>query len=161
MTSSHETEATPSASAPEHPCSSPEAHQFDFWVGEWDLTWGESERGSNKITKTLGNCVILEEFNGTPAMEFHGLSVSVFNQRTNLWHQTWVDSSGGYLDFKGSYQDGRMIMNREAIIEGRPVTQRMVWYNLAEDSLDWNWERSFDGGETWEVVWHIRYRRKS
>jgi hypothetical protein len=24
--------------APEEPCSAPEASQFDFWVGDWELT---------------------------------------------------------------------------------------------------------------------------
>ena len=160
MPDSMDTETTQNSTSPETPCSTPEARQFDFWVGGWDLTWGEGDQGTNKISKTLGDCVILEEFNGVPAMDFQGMSVSVFNLRTGLWHQTWVDSGGGYLDFKGSFQDGKMVLSREAVIEGKPAVQRMVWYNIAAKSLDWNWERSFDGGETWEIVWYIRYRRK-
>ena len=146
---------------PDQPCSAPEARQFDFWLGEWDLTWGEGERGTNTISAILGDCVILEKFDGAPAIEFQGMSVSVFNQRTSLWHQTWVDSSGGYLDFTGSFKEGVMILSREATVDGRPVQQRMVWYNITAKSLDWNWERSSDAGKTWEIVWHIQYSRKS
>ena len=33
------------------------ADSFDFWVGDWDLTWtnkqGETKKGSNKILKIL------------------------------------------------------------------------------------------------------------
>ncbi len=161
MTKENDSNTAENSPVPDRPCDSPAGHQFDFWLGEWDLTWGEGEHGTNKITKILGDCVILEEFDGTPAMEFHGMSLSVFNQRTGLWHQTWVDSSGGYLDFKGSFQNEKMILSREAVIEGKSVLQRMVWYNLSEDSLDWNWERSLDSGETWKVAWHIRYVRRN
>ncbi len=24
-------------------------HEFDFWIGNWDLTWGENDRGTNRI----------------------------------------------------------------------------------------------------------------
>ena len=52
------------------------AKQFDFWLGEWDLTWGEDGRGTNRITLILDEQVIQEEFDGTPAISLKGLSVS-------------------------------------------------------------------------------------
>jgi hypothetical protein len=27
--------------------------QFDFWIGEWALTWAENGRGRNVVTKIL------------------------------------------------------------------------------------------------------------
>ncbi len=46
------------------PCSSVECNQFNFWVGDWDLTWTDAEgkiiHGSNRVEKTLGNCVVAE-----------------------------------------------------------------------------------------------------
>jgi hypothetical protein len=52
------------------PCKSPESSQFDFWLGEWECSWkdakGETKKGSNKINKILGSCVIEENFNGNP-----------------------------------------------------------------------------------------------
>jgi hypothetical protein len=40
------------------PCKEPQQKQFDFWVGEWDLTWpgktqAEVAHGSNSIKRTL------------------------------------------------------------------------------------------------------------
>ncbi len=40
------------------------------------------------------------------------------------------------------------------------VLQRMVWYDIMQDSLQWNWERSEDKGKTWTVLWKIKYTRK-
>ncbi len=142
------------------PCVHPDARQFDFWLGEWDLTWGEDGRGTNRITAILDGCVIQEEFDGTPTAPFRGLSVSSYNTAQEKWQQTWVDNNGGYLDFAGGFADGKMILSRKAVIEGKPVRQRMVWYNIAEDELDWNWERADESSEDWQIVWQIHYQRK-
>ena len=33
---------------------SPEASQLDFWVGDWDVSWGEGEKGTNQVVRILG-----------------------------------------------------------------------------------------------------------
>ena len=66
------------------PCTREEASQFDFWVGEWDLTWADGGKGSNHITKILGGCVIHEAFDGTPSMPLKGISVSTFDVSAGL-----------------------------------------------------------------------------
>ena len=137
-----------------------ELRQFDFWLGEWDLTWGDDGRGTNVITAVLDQRVIQEQFDGRPATPLQGLSVSTYNMQLGKWQQTWVDNSGSYLDFVGEFAAGKMILSREATLAGETILQRMVWYNIAEQSLDWNWERSTDGGETWQIMWHIHYQRK-
>ena len=142
------------------PCERAEARQFDFWLGEWDLTWADGGKGTNHITRILDGCVLQENFDGTPAIALKGVSVSVFDVRAGQWKQTWVDSSGSYLDFIGGMEDGKMVLNREMLLEGKPIKQRMVFYNIAENELDWNWERSNDNGATWTVLWHIHYKRK-
>jgi len=60
----------------------------------------------------------------------------------------------------GEKADGRMILSRQATVAGKTIHQRMVWYNVSEHALDWNWERSDDGGETWQVQWKIHYARR-
>lgn len=144
-----------------NPCAQPEAGQFDFWIGEWDLTWGEDGRGCNVIIRVLGGCVIEENFDGTPSIPLIGRSLSVFSAHYARWHQTWVDNQGSYLDFIGEWDEDeqRMVLERDDYPGGRPIKQRMVWYNINPVSLDWNWERSEDGGISWTVQWQIHYQR--
>ena len=146
-----------------NPCESPEFSQLDFWVGEWDLTWegpnGETKTGTNIITKVLGSCVIEENFDGAPGIPLKGKSISTYSPQKKAWIQIWVDNQGGYLDFTGQYVGGKMILSRQAERNGTPIFQRMVWYNISSDELDWNWEGSADG-VNWEVNWHIHYKRK-
>jgi hypothetical protein len=149
------------------PCKEPQQKQFDFWVGEWDLTWpgktpSEIAHGSNKINRTLDGCVVQENFSGGDAMSLRGMSVSTFDARAGKWKQTWVDNEGGYLDFVGEFTDGHMTLARQAIRpDGSRVQQRMVFKNITVQEFDWSWERSLDGGKTWQVVWPIHYKRKS
>jgi len=145
-------------------CNQPEQKQFDFWVGEWKLTWpgpkGEVQHGTNSIRTVLDSCVVEENFSGGEAMHLRGRSLSTFDARQGKWKQTWVDNEGGYLDFMGEFRDGRMILSREATGPGgNKFLQRMVFKNIGRNQLDWSWERSEDGGKSWKVVWPIHYER--
>ena len=53
-----------------------------------------------------------------------------------------------------------MTLSTEVEVEGKPVQLRMVFFNIEADVLDWNWERSEDGGQNWELRWHIHYTRR-
>lgn len=145
------------------PCSSAEAKQFDFWVGEWNLNWkskeGKERSGVNKISKIYGSCVIKEEFTSSTE-RFSGMSVSTYDANAKKWKQTWVDNTGSYLDFAGESKDGRMVLSRKTQMDGKEYLQRMQWYDIAANSLTWNWERSDDNGKTWTVIWKINYMRK-
>lgn len=145
------------------PCSSPEARQLDFWLGAWNLTWSGGQ-GTNDITRRFGECVIEENFAGElPSGPYLGHSISVYNPRTGGWQQTWVDSQGGYLVFTGGPdEDGVMRLRGvpSQLPDGRTQDTRMSWVHVEDDALDWNWERSFDGGQTWEMVWDIHYERR-
>ena len=132
-------------------------NQFDFWLGNWDVTWGEDDKGTNRIEKILDGKIIQENFT---APDLIGMSVSAYDAEHGLWRQTWVDNSGGYLDFTGKFEDGKMILSREAVIKGQACKQRMVWFDIQEFKFEWNWERSDDGGNTWHVAWNIHYTRK-
>ena len=131
--------------------------QFDFWLGEWDCSWGDDGKGSNRVERILDSKIIQENFDGG---DFRGISVSAWDAERELWCQTWVDNSGTYLDFTGGFHDGQMLLSRDAIVRGEACKQRMVWYNITENEFDWNWERSDNGGKTWDLKWKIKYKRK-
>jgi hypothetical protein len=147
-------------------CASPESKQFDFWLGEWDLTWpgkhqDETLHGTNSIRRMLGGCVIQEQFDGGSANPLRGISLSVYNAKLQEWQQTWADNEATYMDFAGGVRDGQMVLEREArSSDGSATRQRMVYKNIAPDSFDWTWEQSKDDGKTWLVIWPIHYTRK-
>jgi len=146
------------------PCYSKEAHQFDFWLGNWDLHWftseGKTAYGKNNVKKILGSCVINENFSTNGEKPFVGKSYSVYNSKMKFWEQTWVDNSGGYIIFSGKFKKGKMTFTRKFKgKEDKEIIQRMVFYNISKNNLDWDWESSNDKGKTWKLNWRIHYKR--
>lgn len=150
---------------PQKPCSSPEASQFDFWIGDWTLTWNDSLHGTNKIEKMFGNCTVHENFSD-PKMGYLGQSWSVYNANYKRWEQTWVDNQGGYIALTGGkVGDSLILTTAEQTVPLKmsatgKLISRMVFYNIKSNSFDWNWESSTNSGDTWKPNWKIHYARK-
>ena len=45
------------SSGPRPTCNGPEYHQFDFWVGDWNVTSGGQMAGMNLVTLDVVGCV--------------------------------------------------------------------------------------------------------
>jgi hypothetical protein len=141
------------------PGAAPAARQFDFWLGEWDLTW-DGGHGTNSIRSILGGRVIEERFRSAD-MSLDGISLSVYDEALDRWQQTWVDSQGSYIHLSGGWEGDRMVLRTERLRDGRLVLLRMVFAQITADQLDWSWERSEDAGQSWWPLWQIHYRRQS
>jgi hypothetical protein len=153
-------EAQEAATPPPPPCSAPEHRQFDFWIGDWDVTGPDGEAaGTNRITSILGGCVLHESWkaaNGPHA----GQSFNILG-RDGRWHQTWVDNSGLLLELAGGLDKGRMVMGQERTRpDGKTVRHEISWERLANGQVRQHWRSSVDGGQTWRDVFVGIYTRK-
>jgi hypothetical protein len=134
--------------------------ELDFWLGDWEATWGEVGRGTNRLTRILAGKVVDEHFRGAGKNgTLEGRSWSVFDPEHRVWRQTWVDDQGGYIDLVGERADGLFAFGRAAPELGDEARQRMVFRDIAGDAFRWTWETSLDGGSSWETSWDIAYRR--
>lgn len=139
---------------------------YDFWVGQWNLTWDDGEgktgRGTNNIIKILDGKVIQENFEALAGKfkGFKGMSMSVYSPQRKTWKQSWTDNQGGYFDFTGGEKDGNLTFETaKRDKDGTWSQQRMVFYNISENSLTWDWEATTDSGKTWKLQWRINYER--
>jgi hypothetical protein len=139
---------------------------FDFWIGTWEGRWrarghAAAGRAVNTVTKILGGAVVHEQFTASPPETLEGVSLSVFVSDPGCWKQTWVDNTGGYLDFVGGPDaaGGLDLRRRASLPNGAQHTQRMVWLDIEETRFSWAWQRSSDGDATWETLWAIDYTR--
>jgi hypothetical protein len=147
--------------ANQSPCSSPESSQFNFWIGEWELTWNDTSKGTNSVKRVLDGCAVQENFNDA-VNSFTGMSWSIYNPQAAIWQQTWIDNQGGYIVLTGKFEKGEMILATKPVLSsgGKQSLSRMIFYNIRPDSFDWNWESSTDGGKAWKLNWKIHYQRK-
>ncbi len=143
----------------EPPCSGDEFHQFDFWIGEWDVTAGDRSAGRNRITSILGGCVLLEEYTATNG-GCEGKSFNIYDRSTRQWHQSWVDNGGLLLQLRGGLEDGRMVLSGERTgQEGKPVIDRITWRPNDDGTVQQTWQISEDHGKTWNIVFDGTYAR--
>jgi hypothetical protein len=104
--------AQSNAQRPANPCEAkPEHRQFDFWIGEWDVTANGNRAGENSVQLILGKCVIFENWTGARGM--NGKSFNIYNAAKGKWQQTWVDSQGNVLELHGEFKDGAMRFSGE------------------------------------------------
>ena len=141
---------------------------FDFWVGTWKVEWDEGDGqkggGINRIEEILDGAALQEHFETTYGQRagFLGTSISVYRPSLGTWKQAWADNQGWYGDFTGIFEDDKRIFQTDTTYspDGRPLIQRMVFYDIKQDSFLWDWESSPDGGKTWNLQWRIHYTRK-
>ncbi|NGP77035.1 DUF1579 family protein [Balneolaceae bacterium YR4-1] len=140
---------------------------FDFWVGEWELSWtdkqGNQGKGINVIEKILDGEVIQEHFESTGGSQkgYKGTSISVYNPQRESWHQAWADNQGGYIDLLGSVDGNKRIFQTgpRPGPQGNTIISRMVFYDITENTFTWDWESSTNEGDTWMLNWRIEYKR--
>jgi tetratricopeptide (TPR) repeat protein len=144
-----------------HPCPSiPEARQFDFWVGKWDVrTPAGDPAGTNTIELILGQCALMENWTGLGGGT--GRSVNFYDRVKGKWRQTWVDDHGDAVDFvDGEYQDSVMRFRAETLgRDGGKILRRLSFFNLGPDKVRQFSEQSTDDGKTWTTEYDFTYNR--
>ena len=131
------------------------ARQFDFWLGEWDCSWGDGGRGTNSVYLDLDGKVVVESFDARPSLDYQAISYSVYDLAERCWRQTRVDSDGAYLVLAGGLELRGMELRGGA----GGTDARVRWLDVEPRSLTWSYETSDDAGGTWTPARTIHYRR--
>jgi hypothetical protein len=142
-------------------CTAPEHRQFDFWLGEWQVTDSAGTRvyGSNAITSQEAGCVLRERWTGAGGGT--GQSMNFFDRVRGEWHQIWVASGGNVLRLSGGLQGDSMVLEGDGLSPaGTPVRNRIAWIPQPDGRVRQLWTRSTDGGKTWEPGFDGWYARR-
>lgn len=152
------TESPPPAAA--KPCAGPEYRQFDFWVGDWEVTQPDgTPAGTNRIERILDGCVLQENWEGVDGSR--GESYNLYSASDGHWHQTWVDKSGTLLLLDGGLEDGKMVLRgTRKGPGGRQLTDEISWELLDDGRVRQHWRVSPDGGESWRDLFIGLYARQ-
>jgi len=149
----------------QRPCAyEAENRQFDFWLGEWDVstTQGGVPAGNSKIELILEDCVVQENWKSLSSM-YAGKSYNIYNAALKRWEQYWVDNVGGNIFFYGGLKDGVMDYWTEELPQpdGTKLLRHLQFIKLGPDTVRQFSQGSSDGGKTWKVEYDFTYRRKS
>lgn len=140
-------------------CDSSQHRQFDFWVGEWQVS---NEQNSNvsqsKISLINDGCGILEEYTTTTG--YQGKSLNIYDATTQQWHQTWIDNSGTLLQLNGKFEQGRMTLSGMTFDkDGKEVLNKIVWTPNTDGTVHQQWLISNDQGKKWQSIFDGLYKK--
>jgi len=138
--------------------------KLDFWIGVWQVFVGDTLVGTNRISKVLRGCAVVEEWQDARGTK--GQSLFYVEPTLRQWKQVWVTEAaqrvggvkekrligslpGGGLRFQGELRqaDGRLVLDRTTLVP-RP-----------DGEVHQLIEVSSDGGSSWRTTFDARYRR--
>lgn len=153
--------ATPAlAQRPQPTCDGPEHRQFDFWVGEWDVTVRGQPAGTSVITLEEKGCMIHEQWTGAGGGT--GQSMNFYDRTDGKWHQVWVASNGSVLRLSGGLETGSLAYAAEAKRpDGTKVLHRLVFTPNPDGTVRQHWTSSTDDGKTWTDAFDGLYRKRA
>ncbi len=140
-------------------CCETEFRQFDFWLGEWDVTQKGIQAGINTIFLSQDSCLMVENWTSSTS-NYSGTSYNYYDKKSRMWHQTWVDNKGGSLRLKGVFENGKMILMDEASFNQKNKLQinKITWTPNEDGSVRQLWELTTDLGHTWTILFDGLYK---
>jgi hypothetical protein len=142
------------------PCSAPQYHQFDFWLGDWDVFDNDPHTlvARAKVSSILDGCVLLEEYEQTDGLK--GKSFSIYDASRDVWHQSWVTNRGQLLWMEGHYANNEMVLiGSEDLRAGIEKQARGTWKQV-RDGVRETAVTSTDGGKHWDLWFDLMFHRR-
>lgn len=146
------------SSQPAPLCSSDSFKQFDFWLGEWDVSTPDGTiAGQNRITREENGCLILERWVSVSGGT--GQSYNYYNPATEKWRQVWV-GAGAMIDYEGGLTPtGSMKLEGTITYIGTAQTAPFTgeWTLNKDGSVTQHFEQYDAENDSWQVWFTGRY----
>jgi hypothetical protein len=141
------------------PCGSEQHRAFDFWLGEWKVyAPGGKLAGTNSIKREYAGCVLHERYDN--GRGYSGESLNTYDVGRQVWHQTWVDSSGLLLLLEGGMREGRMVLEGQTTgADGAVTKHRITWTPNPDGTVRQFWESTDKDGK-WVIAFDGTYKRQ-
>ncbi len=143
---------------------SPEARQFDFWIGTWDVNlrtiqpngkWQDGQQAKVEVYPILDGKAILELWD---APQIKGFSLRYYDPEKRKW-VLYLNWPGGNRSSIGSLE-GEFRHGRGEFYSGQGNSlSRYTFCDIGPDSLRWDDGTSSDGGKTWTSNWIMEFSR--
>ena len=151
-------------------------HNFDFLIGKWSVLnrrlkerlnqcdeWVEfvAEMETKKIMNGL---MVMDEMKTTYfGDEFIGLSIRMFNPKTNEWTIYWADTASPERKLAeqvvGTFQDGIGIFYGKELFQGKEMELRFLWKKESIETALWEQAYFDEASGQWETNWTMLFTK--
>jgi hypothetical protein len=153
-------------------CVNDTAHQFDFWAGTWNVEsrrrdangeWQET-RNQWQAETVLGGCTFVDYADGDFGTgRLRGMGTRYYDPGADRWYITWMSTEqpGAFETWEGGFDERGTSAEffTEVPTPNGPIRSRIRWWDIREDSAEWEHAISRDDGATWIPTWRMTLRR--
>jgi len=148
------------------PCDTPQHHQFDFWVGDWQVFDAKSNQlvGFDRVEKHSEGCIVqqnltfISDLYRRPGVNYRLAGIGVNRFDGESWLEMWADNQWGAIVLRGSPDsNGSMVLT--SIIPSRNRDLRLVWEKRPDGSVRNVEYVAIAGSGKWEKYGDLIYRR--
>ena len=160
-------------------CAAPEARQFDFWLGKWEIqqkirqrdgTW-LSLPARTSVASVLDGCALLERWEGDvkfywegmEAVErMEGLSVRSYDPEAGQWCIHWMDSRHPRFGppFCGRFAEGRGDFHQKRTTPAGVREMRIRFSERGGDTVLWELATGGEAESSWAPLWIMEMKRR-
>ncbi len=143
------------------PCQAKTFHDFDFWIGEWEVFDPQGAKaGENSIKVEEYGCLLVERW--VSAQGTTGQSYNFVDHVTGKWTQIWV-SAGATIDYAGGLNArGEMVL--EGTIgypNGLKAPFRGTWTPNKDGTVTQYFQQYNGETKAWDDWFTGTYKRKA
>jgi hypothetical protein len=166
MPASAEGPAVTAKPATAAPCDTPRHHEFDYWVGDWQVFDADTRQlvAVDRVEKHSEGCIVqqnltfITDMYRRPGVNYRLAGIGVNRFDGEAWLQIWADNQWGAIVMRGS-PDASGSMTFKSIIPSRNRDLKIIWEKRADGTVR-NVEYVAPTGTTkWEKYGDLIYRR--
>jgi Protein of unknown function (DUF1579) len=152
-------------------CASVEAQRLSFLTGEWNVKSrfrlspepqkGEETQARSRISYLFENCLMIEQFEGTRLdHNFRATGMYAYNRFSKQYEWVGADSEHGVLTlYTGALSGNDFLLESIVEISGQRILLRRVLTKNPAGGFEIRYQRSSDGGGSWDTAWYLIYSR--
>lgn len=164
--------------SPSSRCQEPEARQFDFWLGTWEVenrqrspsrptdpTWLPTGTFRTHVASRMDGCVLVEQSWGDLVYgPISGVSLRAFDPQKKRWVVVNHWSVGGappsFSTWEGAFHHGRIDgFDTTRTASGALQIDRSTFSDVTDSTFRWDAATSTDSTLTWKPHWIMEGRR--
>jgi hypothetical protein len=151
-----------SASAP---CDTPQHHQFDFWVGDWQVFDARTNQlvAFDRVEKHSQGCIVQQNLTMVtdlyrrPGVGYRMTGIGVNRFDGESWLELWADNQWGAIVLRGMPAAGKAMV-LTTIIPSRNRDLRLEWEKRPDGSVRALQYVAPAGSGKWELYGDLIYR---
>lgn len=147
------------------PCDSPQHHQFDFWVGDWQVFDAKTNQlvAFDRVEKHSQGCIVQQNLTMVtdlyrrPGVGYRMTGIGVNRFDGERWLELWADNQWGAIALGGMPAAGKAMV-LTTLIPSRNRDLRLEWEKRSDGSVRALQYVAPAGSGKWELYGDLIYR---